>query len=108
MKNYAMRFISGNLRTPQTYGFFDATVGAYIPGQTFPPYNTRNPLFHQLDIRIDKKWQWRYLSLTTYLDVQNVYYHKAVEDYAYSYDYAQRAAVEGLPIIPSLGLKVEY
>jgi outer membrane receptor protein involved in Fe transport len=101
------RLVSGSPYTPVLGSSYDADSDLYVP--IYGKINSRRmPLFHQLDIRIDKKWQWRYLSLTTYLDVQNVYYHKAVEDYAYSYDYAQRAAVEGLPIIPSLGLKVEY
>src|SRR5262249_6787504 len=50
------RLVSGSLRTPQTYGFYDNNVGAYIPAQAYPPYGVRNPTFHQLDIRIDKTW----------------------------------------------------
>jgi hypothetical protein len=48
------------------------------------------------------------LAFTLYLDVQNVYYHKNVEEYAYSYDYSERAGFQNIPILPSLGLKLEY
>lgn len=36
----------------------------------------RNPTFHSLDIRIDKKWYFKKWSLNTYVDVQNVYNYK--------------------------------
>lgn len=37
----------------------------------------RNPWFHQLDIRITKKWFFKKWSLELYLDVQNLYAFKA-------------------------------
>jgi hypothetical protein len=37
----------------------------------------RNPTFHSLDIRVDKKWFYKNWTLNTYLDVQNVYNFKA-------------------------------
>ena len=58
--------------------------------------------------RIDKSWVWRRSKLSLYLDVQNVYNHQNVEFWNYSYDYTQRAPVAGLPIIPSLGVKVQW
>lgn len=36
----------------------------------------RNPIFHSLDIRVDKKWYFKKWSLNTYLDIQNVYNNK--------------------------------
>lgn len=36
----------------------------------------RNPLTHALDLRVDKKWYYKYWSLNVYLDVQNVYNFK--------------------------------
>ena len=53
------RYVSGSLTTPQTYGFYDATVGSYLPLAGFPPSSQRNPAFHQLDVRVDKTWQSR-------------------------------------------------
>jgi hypothetical protein len=65
-------------------------------------------MFHQLDVRIDKHWQWKYLKLAIYIDIQNVYNQKNVEGYQYSYDYSEKQYFTGLPLLPSLGLKLEY
>jgi TonB-dependent Receptor Plug Domain len=70
--------------------------------------SARMPLFHQLDVRIDKKWQWKYLALTLYLDVQNVYNQYNPLIYSFNYDGTQKTSISDLPILPSLGLKLEY
>jgi TonB family protein len=104
---FRFRLVSGNPYTPIIGSSYDADSDMYIP--IYGKLNSRRmPLFHQLDLRVDKKWQWKYLAFTLYLDVQNVYYHKNVEGYAYSYDYSERAGFQGIPILPSLGLKLEY
>ena len=101
------RLASGNPYTPILGASFDADSDDYVP--IYGAINSRRmPLFHQLDVRIDKKWQWKYLAFTLYLDVQNVYNCKNVEGYAYSFNFEQSAVVQGLPILPSLGLKLEY
>ncbi|MBL0310555.1 MAG: TonB-dependent receptor [Bacteroidetes bacterium] len=50
-------------------------------GSGLPNYDQlnskRNPWFHQLDIRITKKWFFKKWSLELYLDVQNVYAFKS-------------------------------
>jgi len=101
------RLASGNPYTPVEGSIYDADSDTYSPlvGKT---NSDRMPLFHQLDVRVDKKWQWRYLALTVYLDVQNVYNFRSVEAVAYNYDWSQKAYIRGLPILPSLGLKLEY
>lgn len=101
------RLVSGNPYTPKLGSSYDGDHDDYTP--IYGANNSgRLPLFHQLDLRIDKKWQWRYLACTLYLDVQNVYNRKNIEYYEYSFDYKQKAGIQGLPIIPSLGLKLEY
>ncbi|PRQ06578.1 TonB-dependent receptor [Enhygromyxa salina] len=66
------------------------------------------PLFHQLDIRIDKTWIRDRASVSVYFDVQNVYNHWYPEIWIYSYDWSAREQAIGLPIYPSLGLSVSY
>jgi len=39
----------------------------------------RLPWFHQMDMRVTKKWYFKKLSLETYLDIQNVYYNKTLD-----------------------------
>ena len=69
----------------------------------------RLPMFHQLDVRIDKKWRIRNtIDFAVYIDVQNIYNHSNVEGYMYSYDYSQKVYFTGLPILPSLGIRIAY
>ncbi|NVB42139.1 hypothetical protein G6O69_30230 [Pseudenhygromyxa sp. WMMC2535] len=66
------------------------------------------PLFHQLDLRLDKRWIRRRTAISAYLDVQNVYNNLYPEAYVYSLDWSQREALFGLPIYPSLGVQVDF
>lgn len=47
------------------------------------------------------------MTLTGFLDVQNVYLNAQTVGYGYNFDYSERYAFEGLPILPSLGLRGE-
>ncbi len=101
------RLVSGNPNTPVVGAAYDSAQGSYVPinGKV---NSERFPTFHQLDLRIDKSWVWRRSKLTLYLDVQNVYNRQNVEFWNYSYDFTQRMPIAGLPIIPSLGIKVQW
>jgi hypothetical protein len=72
------------------------------------PFSERLPVFHQLDVRLDKGWQFQSWRLGAYLDVQNVYNNAAVEGVGYNYDFSRRTYQTGLPIIPSIGLRGEF
>ena len=115
------RLISGNLVTPfvcnalqggcdpnRTNALFHAASGVYTPIPITGPNTERLPLFHQLDIRIDKSWKYQTWQLSMYLDVQNTYNHGNVEGIAYNYNYTARSYVSGLPILPSIGMRGEF
>jgi hypothetical protein len=106
------RIVSGPLDTPvagapSPTALFVADAGSYTPIQG-EEYSARMPLFHQLDVRIDKRWQFRDWRLSTYLDVQNVYNNAAKESFLYNYNFTQSSFQTGLPIIPSLGVRGEF
>ena len=102
------RYVSGNLRTPRTYGFFDASVGADVPAQAFPPFGVRNPAFHQLDLRIDKTWFFQDgIKMSAYLDLYNAYNQGNVEGVSYNYNSTLSTYATGVPILPSLGFRIE-
>ena len=102
------RLVSGSMTTPLSYGFLDANVGAYIAQTSYPPYSERNPLFHQLDIRIDKAWQLAEgVRLSTYLDLYNAYNQGNVEGVNYNYNDTLRTRATGIPILPSIGLRLD-
>ncbi|MBA3542113.1 MAG: TonB-dependent receptor [Deltaproteobacteria bacterium] len=95
---------SGLPSTPAIGSVFDNTRNIYIPlfGE---PNSDRAPLHHQLDLRIDRSWQWGPVQMTAFLDVQNVYMNESVVAYFYGYDYTERAAFTSIPLIPSIGLR---
>jgi TonB family protein len=102
-----LRYVSGSLNTPQTYGFYDATVGSYIALAGFPPSSHRNPAFHQLDVRVDKSWQLGAVKLSAYLDIYNVYNQANVEGVSYNYNSTLSTNASGIPFLPSIGLRGE-
>lgn len=106
------RLVSGPLTTPVRQppslpALYAADSGSYaqLSGE---PSSRRLPLFHQLDLRVDKAWQFQVWRLSAYLDILNVYNNQAVEGLGYNYNYTQESYQTGLPIIPSLGLRGEF
>jgi hypothetical protein len=101
------RLVSGNPYTPVVSATYDGGNDEYIPiyGR---PNSRRVAPFHQLDLRVDKRFVWKRVMLTVYLDVQNVYNHQNPEFRTYSFDYTVSRDIPSLPIIPSLGLKLEF
>jgi TonB family protein len=115
------RLVSGNLITPtvcnvnqldcnpsRTNALFHAASGAYTPIPFSAPASERLPLYHSLDMRVDKRWKFKSWQLSAYLDVQNVYNNGNAEGLAYSYNYTERQYVSGLTILPSFGLRADF
>jgi TonB family protein len=101
------RLVSGVLYTPTILGILNTDAGAYAPiGGA--PFSERLPMFHQLDLRVDKQWKFADWSLRAYLDVQNSYNRANPEDLTYNYNYSQAQVQAFLPIIPSLGVRGEF
>ena len=101
------RYTTGSLYTPCEGGVLNAAAGSYAcrSGETF---GERLPAFHQLDVRVDKKWTFDAWNLTAYLDLQNVYNRANPEEIQYNYNYTQSDTVAGLPILPNIGVRGEF
>lgn len=101
------RYISGKLYTPSTGAVLDADADEYTPisGRL---NSARVSGFHQLDVRIDKRWVYESWMLNAYLDIQNVYNHINVQNIEYNYDYSQPVPEQGIPVVPVLGLRGEF
>ncbi|MCP4674120.1 MAG: TonB-dependent receptor [Deltaproteobacteria bacterium] len=101
------RLVSGNPDSPTLGSSYDADQDEYYP--IYGGNNSvRMPMFHQLDVRVEKKWQWNPLALTVYLDVQNVYNRKNTVSRIENYDFTEHGYIYDLPIFPNLGIKLEY
>lgn len=102
-----LRYVTGNPTTPVVGAAFDADNDTYVPSRG-PIYSERQQAFFQIDARVDKKWILDTEIWAIYLDIQNVLNTKNPEQLRYSYDYSQKEAVTGLPILPALGIKGEF
>jgi TonB family protein len=101
------RLVSGRPDTPVLGGVFDSDVNRFrrVIGERL---SDRLPLFHQLDIRIEKTWFFKLWRLSAYLDVQNVYNAENPEMTLYDYRFQQSAPLRGLPILPTIGIKGSF
>jgi outer membrane receptor protein involved in Fe transport len=101
------RYASGYPRTPVIGSYFDSRSASYQP-ILGDKNSIRIPEFLELDVRVAKRFKLQSSSLEIYLDVQNVSNRKNPEEIAYNADYTQRRYIEGLPILPVLGIKWEF
>jgi outer membrane receptor protein involved in Fe transport len=100
------RLVSGNPYTPVVGAINDLSSGVYRP--IYGVVNSeRNPFFHRLDVRVQKRFDIGDFHLLVYVDVQNVYNATNRDGVSYNYDYTRSQDIPGLPIIPSLGLRGE-
>jgi hypothetical protein len=100
------RFISGNPQTPVTSAVYDARTGIYQP-RYGEQGSVRDPAFHQLDLRVDKRFPIGSGAIGAYLEILNVYNQENAEGYDYNFDYSERTRVTGMPFFPNLGIKGE-
>jgi hypothetical protein len=76
----------------------------------FAAYNQgrRLPMFHALDLRIDKRWSYRSFQLEVYIDVQNVYGRANVTQYEWNYREGISQPNESLTVLPTIGVNIEF
>jgi len=101
------RYVTGNPYTPDIGGIADYDSGAYAPIASANTNSARMASFNQLDLRVDKEWQFKAWKLSAYLDVQNVYNRQNPEGIAYNYNYSKTGIVSGLPLLPIIGVRGE-
>lgn len=102
------RLTSGFPYTPIEGSRYDSDLDRYVAVPAARINSARLPLFHQLDLRVDKEWVYDTWRLGLYLELQNAYNAKNAEAILYNYDYSQRANLNGLTILPVLGLKGSF
>jgi len=68
------------------------------------PYNSILPTFHQLDVSVDRTFTFSHVIVTVQGSVVNVYNRRNL----FYLDVFSHGRVDQLPIVPSLGLKVEF
>ncbi len=101
------RLVTGSPTTPVEGSVLNTDTDEYE--QVFGETNSaRNATFHQLDLRVDKKFIFDAWILGFYLDVQNVYNATNQEGVRYNYDFSESEPVMGLPFLPTLGVSAQF
>jgi outer membrane receptor protein involved in Fe transport len=101
------RLVTGNPTTPIVGAVFDSKIDEYVA--TYGEVNSaRLEPFHQLDLRIDKRWIYDLWRFNVYMDVQNVYNRSNVEGYEYNFDFSRRRPQQGLPVLPIFGFRADF
>ncbi len=101
------RLTSANPRTPVTSAFYDARSDQYTP-RNGAVFSDRGPIYHRLDVHLEKTWTFPKWKLMFYVDVQNVYNASNKEYVSYNYDYTkQQGSASFPPFLPSLGIRGE-
>jgi TonB family protein len=102
------RYVTGNLYTPCVGSLFNSTATRYVC-VSGPENSKRLPPFHQLDVRVDKRWVFSSFTLGVYLDVINLYNRTNPDFIGYNFDFSkQRPETGSLPFVPSLGVRGEF
>lgn len=97
------RLTSGRPQTPLEGAYWDANTNGWrrINGE---PGSERGPVFHQLDLRVEKTFTFDTWRMSAFLDVQNLYNAPNPELTLYNYRYSQSAELKGIPFLPTLGV----
>ena len=53
-------------------------------------------------------WKFKYWAFSTYFDIQNVYNNQNPEAVGYNFNYTACQYVNGLPILPSIGIRGDF
>ena len=67
----------------------------------------RLPLYHALDLRLDKRWYFENFTLNTYIDIQNLYGRKNVASYRWNPKLNKVESQAAIGILPSIGVNLE-
>ncbi len=98
---------TGRPLTPVVGARYLSDVNIYLP-ELGEINSDRFANDHQLDLRIDRKWEFEKWKLELYLDVTNVYAHARLLGYSHNFDYSERFPITEVPILPALGFRGTY
>lgn len=101
------RYMSGFLYNAFPGGMVDNSNGDYVPYGTIE--RKRLAPYHQLDVRIEKTFEYAAFKWSLYMDVINAYNRESPDYATYKYDLSQTKPLSlSLPILPSLGARGEF
>ncbi len=98
----------GGYRLPRVVGGEDPSVPLYV---VLGDRNAqRYPAYHRLDLTLRRQYTRRWGTFTPYVQVLNAYNRRNVLFYFFNYDRTPptRSGISMFPVLPSLGVEVEF
>jgi outer membrane receptor protein involved in Fe transport len=75
----------------------------------YTKYNSLSyPAYHRLDMRAEKRWDFRAWTLTTYIDIQNIYNQQNIYEYRWDKYKKEIVTDKNLGILPTVGINAEF
>lgn len=72
-------------------------------------YNSKRfDVIHQLDIRVDRRWNFVNWNLITYVDIQNIYARQNQFDIQWDKEKNEVLKQQGIGLLPSIGVTAEF
>ncbi|WP_186644605.1 TonB-dependent receptor plug domain-containing protein [Fluviispira vulneris] len=108
-----VQFISGTPYSTIPGGTYDQNTGKYSPASDGNTYlisknDARLPYTFQVDFRTEYDFLFPDWTLTSYLDILNIFNRSNVAYNGYNRDYSKQVYVSGLPILPSIGVIAKF
>jgi outer membrane receptor protein involved in Fe transport len=101
-----------NYHSGAPYNPVIGTSGNYPDGRFIPKYAGINsgtlPVYHKLDLRVDRHYVMDHWKLNTYFELNNVYQRKNIAGYTYNADYSSRDPVYTFELPISFGVQGEF
>lgn len=113
--NYGFRlqYLSGNPYSTVQGGTFNQNTGIYAPAPDGSTYlinknDGRIPYYMAVDFRTEYDFLFSDWTLTSYLNILNLFNRSNVSNITYNRDYSDTVKVTGLPILPSIGIIAKF
>ena len=101
-----------NYHSGTPYTAINGTSGTYPDGRPIPVYGGVNsaslPVYHRLDLRVDRNIVFETWKLNAYFELNNVYQRKNIVDYSYNATYTTREPVYSFVLPISFGVQAEF
>lgn len=108
-----IQFMTGTPYSSISGGTYNQNTGTYSPVPDGNSYlinknDVRNPYYFEVDFRTEYNFLFKDWTLTSYLNILNLFNRNNIAYMTYNRDYSQTVQVTGLPIIPSVGMIAKF
>ena len=108
-----VQYMTGSPFSTVSGGTYNQNTGVYAPASDGNTYlvnknDSREPFFMEVDFRTEYDFLFKDWTLTSYLNILNLFNRANVTNTTYNRDYSKTVTATGLPIIPSIGIIAKF